>query len=149
MWGELGQCKHMEMFLETGNSLVWCCFCPFTHTHIHRKMVWLHSIIKRCVLCGACCLSTSLRDHLTSFEAILVFFLFFMIAPEQMLVGGSHPSSQPLQRSVQEELHPRHRGAVWHCSPMVTCQESCRAESLAQAVLGTQGVTTECCHIPL
>lgn len=39
-----------------------------------------------------------------------------MIAPEQMLVGGSHPSSQPLQRSVQGELHPKHRGAVWHCS---------------------------------
>ena len=80
----------MEMFSETGKSLVVCCFCPacrhtFTHTHTHfpRKMVLLPSIIKRCVLYGAHCLckeNTTMSYHLSSFKAILLFFPDLTIA---------------------------------------------------------------------
>lgn len=98
-------------------------FLPiYTHTCtlFPRKMVWLPSIIKRCVLCGACCLckkSTSIRDHLSSFEAILIFFCFLTIAPGQIVVGG-FPSFIPLSA----EEFPRgaapqgQSGCVWHCS---------------------------------
>lgn len=121
-------------------------FLPiYTHTYtlFPRRVVWLPSIIKRCVLCGACCLckkSTSIRDHLSSFEAILIFSCFLTIAPGQIVVGGSHPSSHSLQRSFQEELHPKDRVAVCGTAqPSVTCQESCRAESSAPRCPGDRG----------
>lgn len=98
-------------------------FLPiYTHTCtlFPRKMVWLPSIIKRCVLCGACCLckkSTSIRDHLSSFEAILILFLFFYHC--SWADGGvGFPSFIPLSA----EEFPRgaapqgQSGCVWHCS---------------------------------
>lgn len=141
----------MEMFLETGKDLVWCCFCPFTHTQTNthtlfpRKMVWLPSIIKRCVLCGACCLckkSPSVRDHLTSFDAILIFSLFFTIAPGQMLVGVPILHLSPPEGCPRGAAAQGQSGCVW------PCQESCRAE-LALAVLGTEGVTRVLSHSPV
>lgn len=98
-------------------------FLPsYTHTCtlFPRKMVWLPSIIKRCVLCGACCLckkSTSIRDHLSSFEAILIFFPAFCHC-SWADGGGGFPSFIPLSA----EEFPRgaapqgQSGCVWHCS---------------------------------
>lgn len=66
----------MEMFSETGQSLVRCTH-TFTHTRLPRGMGLLPSVIKRCVLCGARCLcneNITMNNHLSSFKAILILF---------------------------------------------------------------------------
>lgn len=87
----------MEMFSETGKSLVLCCFCPacrhtFTHTHIHthtcthalpQKDGFAAHHYQKCVLYGARCLrkeNITMSNHFSSFKAILIFFPDFTIA---------------------------------------------------------------------
>lgn len=95
-------------------------FLPiYTHTctHFPRKMTWLPSIIKRCVFCGACCLckeSTSVRDHLTSFEAILFFFPVFYDC-SWADAGGGFPSFIPV--SPERSCTPR---TEWPCVTLLT-----------------------------
>lgn len=79
-----------------------------------------------------------MSNHLSSFEAIVIFFPDLPIAdtkkvraPGQTSAQSSHAASQPLRRSVQEELHPKDRAASCGTpTHQVTCQkqEDCNAD---------------------
>lgn len=110
----------MEMFSETGKSLVLCCFCPvcthtFTHTSPEDGFAAQHYQTR--VLCGAHCLcqeNRTMNNHFSSFKAILIFFPDLAVAgtPGCELQGRLQQRVLRLHPFSPEELHPKDRVAM-------------------------------------